>query len=325
MSNSDHAVHDDKPGCWHIVGAGCIGSLAAAYLQRAGAEITVVRPGPAHVSRQILAFDRDDAPVRQNLELNVKPPVDCGPVSQLIVASKTPYTHAAMDRVNLTHDATVIRLQNGLGSVDGRLKPGQRLIEGVTRSAVMSEARDTLHVVAENATALGGGPCPTWFNRLAAHWPALTWADDIRPTQWRKLIANAVINPLTAIHDVPNGALLERIDLQADMTALIDETDALLVHLDRRWLGNSHAAVADVVRATAANTSSMRADIGGGTITEIEAINGWLLRRAAEHNIDLPTHRRIVAQVRALEPRSITPTGCLCRKNHSRQMERSRS
>lgn len=302
MNDPDHVGHDNGSARWHIVGAGRIGSLAAAYLQRAGAETIVVRPGSAHTQRRFLIFDRNGEPVRETLELTVKPPADCGPVSRLLVACKTPYTDAAMARVELTDDATVIRLQNGLGSLDGRLRPSQRLIEGVTTSAVMSDAGDTLRVVAENTTTLGGGPCPAWFDALAAHWPGLVWARNIRLTQWHKLVANAALNPLTAIHDVANGALVERADLRVDMSALINEADALLAGLDPHWPADSHAAVADVVRATAANTSSMRADIGSGAITEIDAINGWLLRRAAELNIDLPTHRRIVAGVRALEP-----------------------
>ena len=284
---------------WHVVGAGRIGTLAAFYLQSAGARVTVVRPGEAKRRHVQLTFD--DAATR-TVELAVAPPGGRGPVSHLLMASKTPYSTAALARVDLADDATIIRLQNGIGSLDGRLAPGQRLIEGVTTSAVMSAGEGALRVVAENATTLGGGAVPPWFAALASHWPALHWADDIRPVQWRKLVANAALNPLTAIHDVPNGALLERTDLQAEMRALIDEADAVLARRDANWPADSHEAVAAVIRATAANTSSMRADIQAGAMTEIDAINGWLLRQAAALGMDLPTHRRIVDRVHALEP-----------------------
>ncbi|WP_199678687.1 ketopantoate reductase family protein [Salinisphaera sp. LB1] len=299
MTDSTATVLPDEHARWHVVGAGRMGTLAAFYLQSAGAKVTVVRPGEAHQRRVRLAFA--DATIR-DIELDVLPPADCGPVSRLLIASKTPYSAAALARVNLVENAEVIRLQNGIGSLDGRLASGQRLIEGVTASAVMAADEATLRVVAENTTTFGGGTRPPWFDPLAAHWPRLYWADDIRPVQWRKLVVNAALNPLTAIHDVPNGALLERADLQADMRALIDEADALLARLDPRWPGDSHAAVAAVVRATAANTSSMRADVQAGATTEIDAINGWLLHRAAALDMDLPTHRRIVDCVHALEP-----------------------
>lgn len=295
-------MSDKRPGRWHIIGAGRIGSLAAHYLQQAGAETLVVRPGPAHRRRIELLFDSANAVSHRKLELPIQPPLDYEPISQLLVACKTPYTEAALARVRLTEEATVVRLQNGLGSLDGRLASGQRLIEGVTASAVMSAGDGRLRVVAENATFFGGGPRPAWFDALAAHWPELAWADDIRPPQWRKLVANAVLNPLTALHDVPNGALLERDDLQAEMQALVAEADAVLARLDPGWPADSYDRVAAVASATAANTSSMRADIHAGAITEIEAINGWLLQRATELGLDLPTHRRIVAAVHALEP-----------------------
>lgn len=289
-------------GRWHIVGTGHIGCLAAFYLQRAGAETIGVRPGPTRTRRVSLSFEQAHEPHRSVFDLAMRPPAACGPVSRLLVACKTPYTEAALGRVRLTDDATVTRLQNGLGSLEGRLTRRQRLIEGVTASAVMSEAEDRLRVVAENTTTLGGGPRPDWFDTLAAHWPALAWREAIQPVQWRKLIANAAINPLTAIHDVPNGALLERADLAAEMAALIDEADAVLCRLDPHWPGQSYDLVAGVVAVTAANTSSMRADIQAGAVTEIEAINGWLLRQAESIALDLPAHRRIVEQVHTIEP-----------------------
>lgn len=290
-------------GRWHITGAGRIGSLAAYYLVRAGADVTVIRPGAPHIRNTALYFDDETAPpALENLSLQVRPPQGCGEISRLVVACKTPYTTAAQARLQLAENATIIRLQNGIGSLDGELTPGQRLIEAVTSSAVMHEADNTLRVVAENATTFGGGEPPGWFNTLAHYWPKLTWSGNIQPAQWRKLVANAAINALTAIHDVPNGALLERTELKAEMTTLIYEADTLLTRLDPSWPGSSYGAVAGIVSATAANTSSMRADIRSGGRTEIEAINGWLLRQAIRVGLDLPAHRRIVDRIQALGP-----------------------
>lgn len=285
---------------WHILGTGRIGTLAALYLQRAGMDVVSIRPGAAHTRRVTLDFAADSSSSRATLHLKVQPPEQTASVERLLVACKTPYTANAISRTALSRDVTVVRLQNGLGSLDGLLAPGQRLIQGVTNSAVMADGQGGLRVVAENDTTLGGGDRPAWFDALTAGWPALHWVDDIRPAQWRKLVVNAAINALTAIHDVPNGALLERDDLRADMFELTAQADRLLCRLDPHWPGHSHDAVAAVVRATAANTSSMRADVQAGNVTEIDAINGWLLRRAADVGIELPAHRRVTRQVRAL-------------------------
>lgn len=283
-------------GRWHIVGAGRIGTLAAHYLQRAGAEVCVLRPGAPGRHRALLDFgDR-----RRTVTCPQQPPADCASIARLLVATKTPYTAAALARLDLADDTVVLRLQNGLGSLDGLLRPGQRLIEAVTESAVMGDNRRHLRVVAENTTVMGGGPPPDWFTDLATAWPGLAWRTDPRHAQWRKLVANAAINPLTALHDLPNGALVENRPLRRALDALVDEADNLLARLDPHWPAASRAPVAAIAAATAANTSSMRADVLAGAPTEIDAINGWLLARARVVGLDLPHHRRIVARIKAL-------------------------
>ncbi|RJS91979.1 ketopantoate reductase family protein [Salinisphaera sp. Q1T1-3] len=285
---------------WHIVGCGRMGTLAAGYLQAAGESVVVIRPGAAHSRTTWLHFAATGA--RRRVTLPVRPAEACGPVVRLIVACKTPYTQAALAPITLADHALVLRLQNGIGSLEGMLGDDQRLIEVVTASAVRSAGPDTLDVVAENASRFGGGTPPACWAGLTAHWPGATWHSDIRHVQWHKLVVNAAINPLTAIHDVDNGRLVERADLQAAMTRLADEADDLLKALDPGWPGGSAGHVADIARATAANMSSMRADRHAGAVTEIESINGWLLREAARRGHTLPAHAEITARVRALHP-----------------------
>ncbi len=112
-------------------------------------------------------------------------------------------------------------------------------------------------------------------------------------------MANALINPLTGLHDLPNGALLDDPVLHRRMAELATEADALLTRLDPGWPGDSLPRVEAIARATAGNTSSMRADMQRGAPTEIDAINGWLLDQAARLGLALPAHRAIVTAVRA--------------------------
>jgi 2-dehydropantoate 2-reductase len=164
---------------------------------------------------------------------------------------------------------------------------------------------DTHRVVAENDTWMGesaaGGP-PAWFGALSAHWPKLHWPDDFRHRQWRKLVGNAVINPLTGLHDVANGRIFQDPALAGEAEQLAREADRVFTALDPTWPGDSLPGVRALAEATAGNTSSMRADMQAGAVTEIDAINGWLLRQAEALDIDLPAHRRIVAAVKARHP-----------------------
>lgn len=277
-----------------------MGTLAACYLQTAGWPVTVVRPGPADRQRTRLRFTRDAH--EHVVDLPVCSPAETGPISHLLVACKTPYTSARLASLALAPDALVLRLQNGIGSLDGRLAVGHRLIEVVTTSAVKSAGPGRLDVVAENQTGFGGGTAPALWPALAAAWPGARWHDDIRWVQWRKLVINAVLNPLTALHDVDNGALATDPALAESVHALADEADTILAALDARWPARSRESVYEVARATADNMSSMRADIQAGAVTEIDAINGWLIGQAERLGIAAPAHRQIRDRILARSP-----------------------
>ncbi|MBO9471334.1 2-dehydropantoate 2-reductase [Endozoicomonas sp. G2_2] len=292
------AASSAAPPHWHLVGAGHIGTLAAAYVRAAGHGVTVVRPHTAGPIKTTLAF-ADGRPLQRLTLPTVTPTSIEQPISHLLVACKTPYTRAALAPLPLAATVTAVRLQNGIGSLDGLLPSGARLIDAVTTSAVKG-TRAHHDVVAENTTWFGDdGAAPDWFDGLRAHWPNLEWSASIRRRQWQKLVANAAINPLTALHDVPNGALIEDAALHARMRDLVAEADSVLGALDDSWPGDSLAAVAAIARATAGNTSSMRADVQRDAPTEIEAINGWLLRAAAPLGLALPAHRAVFEALRA--------------------------
>lgn len=309
---------------WYLLGAGNMGTLAAHYLSAARLPVIVLRRDDALSLKKVLTFADGRAP--QHLSLPALPRSQWAiqpPLRRLIVACKTPYSAAALAGLPLADDVLVLRLQNGLGSLDGLLPANARLIEVVTTSAVKGSHPEH-QLVAENQTWMGpasttgndtaaGGRestpsrAPAWFEQLARHWPGLEWAQPIRHRQWHKLVANAVINPLTGLHDLPNGALLEDPALHRRMAELADEADQLLKRLDADWPGGSLPRVEEIARATAGNTSSMRADMQRGAPTEIDAINGWLLRQAARLGLVLPAHQSIAAAVRA---RQADPPQC---------------
>ena len=335
---------------WYLLGAGNMGLLAAHYLQRAGftvialrrddaptLERTLLLPSGDPVPLQLLcerappakgAKPRQDPRARSNDSTNnvsgIPPagfaglsragpaPTRPAPIRRLVVACKAPFSAAALGGLPLAADATVLRLQNGLGSLDGLLPAGARRVEVVSASAVKRDG-DAHRVVAENDTWMGesaapGGPAagaaepPAWFGPLARHWPKLHWPDDFRHRQWRKLVGNAVINPLTGLHDVANGHIFQDLTLAAEAEQLAREADRVLTALDPTWPGDSLPGVRALAEATAGNTSSMRADMQAGAVTEIDAINGWLLRQADALGLDLPSHRRIIVAVKARHP-----------------------
>lgn len=125
-------------------------------------------------------------------------------------------------------------------------------------------------------------------------------SNKLEEALWRKLLINAVINPLTAILRVRNGELTatqERLEL---MRAVFDETYGILRmqgltdDAEELWL-----TVLAVCDKTKDNESSMLQDVKAGRETEIDAINGAIGRMAAGSGCEAPWNEAVAALVKA--------------------------
>jgi 2-dehydropantoate 2-reductase len=131
------------------------------------------------------------------------------------------------------------------------------------------------------------------------HCERLQWADLLQ-AQLFKLAANCVLNPLTAILDVRNGCIKDNPDLWPLHGRLLEEISSVFQSLpelqglpiDRNLFSVSslESVVSDTIEKTAQNSSSMREDMRKGRATEIEYINGWILRRGRVLGINCETN-----------------------------------
>jgi 2-dehydropantoate 2-reductase len=125
---------------------------------------------------------------------------------------------------------------------------------------------------------------------------------DISLIQWKKLIINAVINPLTAVLGLNNGELISNRYAYDLLRTLTNETVSIAedagVSLDADMLH----VICDVINRTGSNQSSMLQDRQRGAPTEIEAINGYLLRIAEVVGNDASLNRSLVLMVKAMTP-----------------------
>lgn len=127
------------------------------------------------------------------------------------------------------------------------------------------------------------------------------WHQDIYPALWQKLAINCVINPLTARHNIRNGALAKA-EYRQHISRLLEEfclvSEACGYHFSHPQL---EQAVHEVIDLTADNYSSMHQDILYRRPTEIDFINGFLLQEAALHGFTLRHHQSLYAEIRKLE------------------------
>ena len=116
--------------------------------------------------------------------------------------------------------------------------------------------------------------------------PDVAWHNNIRAELWRKLAVNCVINPLTAIWNCPNGELRHH---PQEIMQICEEVAAVIEREGHHTSAEDlRDYVMQVIDATAENISSMLQDIRALRHTEIDYINGFLLRRARAHGIAVP-------------------------------------
>ena len=135
--------------------------------------------------------------------------------------------------------------------------------------------------------------------------------EDLSAALWAKMLYNTTLNPLGAILGVPYGRLTEIPESRRIMDRLIDETFLVLDACGYRTFWNSPEEYREVfygklVPDTYAHRSSTLQDMEKKKKTEIDTLNGCVVRLAEEHGLDVPTHRMICELIRALEADSGT-------------------
>ncbi|GMG33066.1 Ketopantoate reductase ApbA/PanE [Aspergillus oryzae] len=137
----------------------------------------------------------------------------------------------------------------------------------------------------------------------------LDWTSLFRD-QLLKLAANCVLNPLTALLDVRNGLIADMVQVKPLITRLLEEISTVFGRLpeihhlsnhDPSWFSPAslEAVVMDTIRKTARNSSSMREDIRKGRPTEIEFINGWIIKRGRELGVECVANLSLIELILA--------------------------
>jgi 2-dehydropantoate 2-reductase len=205
--------------------------------------------------------------------------------------------------------ANWVCFQNGIGHHE-RLRrwiPAERLYLAVTTEAANRIGLRSVHHTGSGITRVGNVEKSSrseqkfLVDMLCQAGFEAEMSNNIMESVWKKLLINAVINPLTAVLRVKNGALLETPDRLEWMRELFLEGLAVAkaegVSVSEDWWEH----VLAVCRDTAENHSSMLQDVLNGRRTEMEWINGSLLRLGKRHGLALPSHQAVVRRIRELE------------------------
>ncbi|KAH9258982.1 hypothetical protein BASA81_002602 [Batrachochytrium salamandrivorans] len=171
-----------------------------------------------------------------------------------------------------------VSLCNGLGALERiRPEPFEELVPAVTYAAAKLLERGVVRRTALDgaATVMPQPRSQEVAALLQLAIPHLHFAagkEDMDRAIWKKLLANVVINPLTALFTIRNG--LVPTVCREFIPQLVDEFNLVCPVPDLHLPGTRIEFVQSVCALTGANTSSMLADVTHHRRTEIDALNG---------------------------------------------------
>jgi 2-dehydropantoate 2-reductase len=331
--------HDDRPSTgdkplntltdstseplWHVLGAGAMGCLWAARLwqhpplqQRVALLLRSAEALEDYRQQGGLTLEAPAGGTALQVPVAAELVSAPGPaLRHLLIATKAQDVTAALASVQhrLGSATRIVLLQNGV-----RAQQQITAQYGAQRVWCLSTShgawrRSPWHVVHAGAGIgwLGqlAGAEPGQLRALLALLPEQAMQvrgdADIAVRLWQKFAVNCAVNALTVVHDCANGELLQRPAARQTLEALIDEIDSLLRALPEvPALPDLHTSVQEVLTATAANLSSTLQDARAGRPTELDHLNGYLLRLARCHGLAAPLNAQ---QLQAVAQRTGAP------------------
>ncbi|MCB9480138.1 MAG: ketopantoate reductase family protein [Deltaproteobacteria bacterium] len=298
-----------------ILGAGAMGGLLAAKLSAVGSRVRMLTRNPdkaSGISRDGLVLEENDGQITYARVECATSAEGWAPPDLLIVCVKSYDTAPAMQAhaAHVGDETAVLTLQNGLGNVEALADviPATQILVGVTTHGALTVAPGRVRHTGLGTILLGEtdgrrSERASWIARLLDDADLQAGvAEDPSRLLWEKLVINAAINPVTAMLRVRNGEIATNPDARtlalAAASEAVDVARALGVALDK---GAMLARVIQVAEATAANRSSMLADVEAGRRTEIDAINGAVVREAARLGIEVSANVDLLRRIREME------------------------
>jgi 2-dehydropantoate 2-reductase len=297
-----------------VAGAGSIGSLLAAHLARV-ADVTVLTRREEHAAalreRGLRVSGRND--FTSSLDATADPGKLPADVELAILACKaTDLVPLAASLEGTLAGATMMTIQNGLGAEEIVATHGEwPLLSAVTFMSGTRHGDTHVEYVLDTATWIG--PYRDTTESEARRVAELLEAGgleaeafpDLRPAQWSKLIFNATVNGVAALTNLPHdfhfAQTADLSDLGHLVRDLVDEGKAVAaaagVELhDDPWEMNVLAT-----QRGHRHFPSMLEDVEARRPTELELINGALVREAERLGVPGPLQTAVYRLVKARE------------------------
>ena len=301
-----------------VVGAGAVGSFYGAMLARAGHHVTLIGRAP-HVE----AIERD------GLQLQM-----AGRVEAVRLAATTEL--AAVGRANLVlfcvkstdtdavaremapllgADALVLSLQNGVDNAATIARHVQQAVvpavvyvaTAMPRPGLVQHfGRGDLVIGPRDAAAARDADLTSRLQAVADLFGAagvpVRIAADVMAELWSKLMVNCAYNAISGLAQLPYGRMAAQAETRELQRAVVREVVAVAQADGQRLeLDASFEAMERIAIAMPAQFSSTAQDMARGKPSEIDHLNGFVVRRGAELGVPTPVNQSLLALVKLVE------------------------
>ena len=302
-----------------VLGAGAVGCFFGGMLARAGHEVTLIGR-PVHVDAFRKAGLHFEA-LKFNEHVAVHASTEAGAVrgARLVLfCVKSTDTEEAAGQIAPFLDAgsIVVNLQNG---VDNTERVQARVACPVVPAAVYvaTEMAGPGHLKHHGRGDLVIGALDgkisteslekikNWFETAGV---PVAISDNVAGELWAKLVANCVYNALSAITQLPYGSMIEGAGIRDTMRDVVEETLAVARASGVQMAPDVLARTYKIAAAMPKQYSSTAQDLARGKPSEIDHLNGYVVRRGEALGVPTPANRALHALVKLLEskPRATT-------------------
>jgi len=295
-----------------VLGAGSVGCYYGGMLARAGHPVTLIGRQP-HVdafATSGLRFEGLKFDERIDVEASTKAAAVRGAKLVLFCVKSTDTDAAARQIAPLVDaDAVVVNLQNGVDNTERiRALVDNPVVPAVVYVATEMAGPGHLKHHGRGDLVIGSLDRKVTLDVLqrlqrlfAAAGVPVTIAGDVAAELWSKLVVNCAYNALSAITQLPYGKMIQGPGVREVMRDVVVETMAVAkasgVHMSPDIL----AKVYKIAEAMPTQYSSTAQDLARGKPTEIDHLNGFVVRRGEALGLQSPTNRALQALVKLLE------------------------
>ncbi|MDB5742467.1 MAG: ketopantoate reductase [Polaromonas sp.] len=305
-----------------VLGAGALGCAIGGVLTEAGNEVWLLNRGQVHVD----AMNKCGLVMRENgidRAVRVRATTDCqeiarstGPVELIIVLVKSFHTRAAIEAaLSIVGKGTsVMSLQNGLGHEDtlAEVVGPQKVLAGKTYAGgVMLAPGHIIVGTRDKQTHIGelDGSITDRVRRIADTFNQAGLATAVSPnitgTMWDKLLINVATGAMSGITGLNYGQLYQVPEIEACALAAVAEamavakasSIALSISDPRQPWVMAAAGLPPEFKA------SMLQSLQKGSVTEIDYINGAVVRQGAKVGVPTPVNQTLIACIKGIERR----------------------